>query len=966
MAGSIEELVDKYHVFADAADSSRGEEIELEVRFEHVEFEFYGQLLNKLLGDATFSSTQSRTLQTIKEQGKDLKTRKSRIWERKFTSGDGRENDYHSKKPLYMSRVKSSPGSPGYKVAVSEEKPCDPFVVVGVLYRVENRVSFEVGDRPDHPLYGWRVDITITYHLSDAKEAALREIVGRMFALDDFGSQTPATLTRQLGLSDPAIPTTTCLANRSQYKYNVEIEYIGPPADLNSAKIQAAVNSILQMTNPGYLTSSQAQSELRDVAAYLKGESGSPAYLQRFATGEWGLKQLTPQAIAPTRGQYAEIYPPIGYHLTDKAHGIHALCIVREGRLVVIAPGLEQVVGAPMVEVYVPGKGRPTIESAVATGELPAASLKLVQDLTIVDGELLVDDSPAEASPLGRYRFLAFDVIASGGEIVADRTFEQRVGLVPHAASVVAQFGVRSEPKPFVHLTSSDAEILTAQFEAMLNRPDRDYEIDGLILYTPGKNYMNTQVLKWKPFEENTNDFLVRRPPASVRGRYPFLDRPGHKLYFLYVGVSKEMFDNFALTYGPGYQELFPAHSGRGSRRPGFFPVPFQPSDQPYAFLYQHPDDSPVSGADIENRISEFRLASVKGADGTAPPIGTPPRRDPAPDWVIVRIRTDRDEDLKRGRLFGNSYYSAERNWLNYRDPFLFEMLGGGPGSEYFSGAKSGIYTAPTNFISFAKTSAVEANLAGMNYIVDLGAGKGQDLNRYRKFMVRHVLMVDSSQSALAELVRRKHGTGRKRRVAGKTHVSAKLADFTDPYQEVAAELRAMPDFPSEGANGVVCNLAAHYAFGSEASMINFIMLIKSLVRPGGIVQITLLDGQQVYDLLKASGIKKGQSWDAREDGVLKYSIRRMYADSRMTGTGQKIGVLLPFSRGELYEEYLSNIEHLTKNFRNRGFRRIAYDRLWEKHEQAFRNQKVNYNALTGDDKTWLGLFSVVRFEHNK
>lgn len=950
---SIESLVSRFRqVSGQGADSTA----ELEVRFEQVEYPFFEDLYRKALDPERFSWEHSQTLNTIRNESKrGGKKSEQLVWERRFLPGGGRENHYYSKSRLTQPvRVRPAPGVPGYKVALSLERKVAEFGLDEVRFRVKNRVSFtprpaaESDEDSDlvAALQGWRLDLTLVRELSGSSADSLPGVVREAFGLPGGpGSggttrQTPENLLSEAGLAAGGGRSTADLqATRRLYTYEAELEYVGAPGDLSPHNVQEAIEAVLRLSNPGYQTAARVQAELREVASYVLS---SPALLQKFATGEWGLKNLTPQAVGLTRTQYAQIYPPLGYFLTDKAHGLHALAVVREGRLTVVAPGLNP----PLLEFPRKGGDRPS----VVDGELVPVSAPA--------GEAAEGEPPADRAGAG-YRFLAFDVLVLQGTNLAGKPFEERVDKLTAAAAELAAHGLETAAKPFVRLTSSNPQDLKAQFEGMYRRAGREYEIDGLVLYEPSSSYTRTRVYKWKPFEENTNDFLVRRPPDSVLGRHPFVDRPGHRLYFLFVGISQEAFERFGLAHCPGYREMFP----RG-RTGGYFPVQFQPSDQPYAYLYQHPLPGSAGGAaplpeEIENHICEFRLRSPEGADGGD-------GEGPAPDWELVRVRLDRDEDLERGRLFGNDFRSAELNWLNYRDPFTLEMLYGGAGGDYFAAEKSGIYRAPTAFISYAKSCLMEANLGGLDYVVDLGAGKGQDLGRYRRVQIKAVVMVDSSRNALSELVRRKHEPAGGRRGGpggGRTRFHVLRADFSAPHREVAETVRKIPDFPREGASAVVSNLAAHYAFSSREGVSNFAGLVQDLVRPGGQVQLLLLDGARILALFRENKIALGETWDVREGGAPKYSIRRLFGENRLAPGGQKVGMLLPFSRGEYYEEYLSNIDEITRAFKARGFALVERRDLWESYGEGFSSQKRHHGSLTEGDKKWLSLFVAVRYE---
>lgn len=966
-------VVDYQHVAATPAAGS--EQLELEVRFERVEFPLVETLLAKLfprVEAGEFEVAQHQTLNTLRQQSRSDTTRgvyrtkkgphhaeAQQILELRFEPDGGRVRNFYKKARMVPPvRIRAAPGALGYRVVFSQETPIAPFPTAGdVTFRVKNRLSFQRRPGTDGnlgALDGWRVDITIVRELAGSAAKSLQAITGELFSLQEKKTtQVPTTLLESLGLVGDVIPTADRLANQQQYKYEIELEYMGDPGTLSAARIEGATNALLLLANPDYLLTAQMQAELREVASHI---IDSPGLLQKYASGEWGLKQLSPQVISMTRGEYGEIYPPVGMFLTDKAHGIHALAVVRGGRAIIIAPGL---VPEPMVELYYPGVGQPTISTARAlTGTLQVSTHAKATALTILDGEVVMvapagrGDGPA--TPL----FLAFDVLASRGEIVVSRPFSERFQELGEATSALALF-FPAEPKPFIHLLQPDAAYLRTQFNAMAQRKDRRYGTDGLVLYAPGESYSNTVIKKWKPIEENTIDFLVRRPPASVRGVAPYIDRPGHTLYFLFVGISGEKYHQFNLTRCPGYAELFPTHS-RG--RSAYFPIQFSPSDQPLAYLFQYPDSvAEATGEPIENRIVELALGSV----------GPPPdasSRDPAPDWKLVRVRSDRDEDLQKGRLFGNNFKTAELTLANSRDPLLFGMLADGPGVGYFSASKKGTYTAQTNFMSSVKGQILTKYVSGQDFVVDLGAGRGQDIGRYMSNQVGAVLMVDIDPAALAELVRRKH-TWNMRNTQGdrpKVSIFLKRADFTAPFEGVVESLRGFASFPAKGADSVVCNLAAHYAFSSATGMRNFVYLTRGLLRVGGQVVLTVLDGERVLAKFRENAIFPDRSWDLREDGALKYSIKRLFRQNELTTAGQKIGVLLPFSRGELYEEYVTNVAALISTYKRAKFELLDYRNVWESYGSG-PTQKEGGRAgagLTDNDRTWLSLYAVLSFKY--
>lgn len=978
---TVNDLVSRYRHQAINKPAAGESQLELEVRFGSLDYPLIESIVTKMLAGVErgeFIVNQSHTLNTMRQPpSKGIRTNQfhdvgQQIWQKEFIPDGTRKSTYYQKKALEAPVIirTSSSSALNYRVVLSAETPIAQFStsVKDVIFRAKNRLSFEAAGNQPHPLKGWRLDITIVTTLSNSQKSSLPEMISTLFSLKDKRSnQTPQTVFKMLGLSDERLPKMARLAQQQGYKYEMELEYVGDSPTLSAEGVLGAVSAVMHMANPGYLADAKMQNTLRNVAEYV---TDSSALLQSFASGARGLKQLTPQAVSLTRGEYGEMYPPKGF-LTDKADGIHALAVVQKDHLTIIAPGLGTSFTKSLAQIKDQGaslKDQKMVEfsfdETVGDGpiktyqvERPAKTGDLTS-LTVIDGELVPVEPKKAARDDFPFKFWAFDVIVAQGTNVASRPFEERILELQLTTSTVGVF-TDAAVKPFVQLTDTDPKVLKAQFDEMYHRKNREYENDGLVLYGLGQPYSKTSIHKWKPLRQNTIDFLARRPPDSVLGTFPFVDRPGHKLYFLFVGIAQEQFSRFNLTFCPGYDEMFPPHS----RSNGYFPVQFPPSDQPYAYLYQHPD---TDKREIDGHIIELNIDTSEGADGTvfkAPKDqGVSHYIDPAPQWNLIRIRDDREEDLQKGRLFGNNILPAEMNWTNLRDPLTYEMLYQGPGGSYFSVAKSGIYTAQTNYISSAKTDIMSSYVGGRDMVVDLGSGKGQDIGRYLQHHVKAVVMVDADPSALAELVRRKYIWNTRNLGVGqtKTRILVKKASFTDPHQNVSRAIRSFPEYPPKGADGVVCNLAAHYAFATKESMTNFVMLCRALVKPEGLVILLLMDGGQILEKFKKYKIAPGGSWDLVENDTLKFSVRRLFSEDELTPAGQKIGVLLPFSRGVLYEEYVSNFDELTRVFGLKGFDLIENKSLWGNYGNRGA-QKVK-RTFTENDVEWLKLFSVLVF----
>jgi hypothetical protein len=250
------------------------------------------------------------------------------------------------------------------------------------------------------------------------------------------------------------------------------------------------------------------------------------------------------------------------------------------------------------------------------------------------------------------------------------------------------------------------------------------------------------------------------------------------------------------------------------------------------------------------------------------------------------------------------------------------------------------------------------------NIVIDIGTGKGQDLGRYFKLGVKKLIAVDSDPSALTELIKRKYELTKSKKYNQKVsiYVQTVVADMNDPFESNIQKLENIGIFP-ETAQAVVCNLAIHYFLKDIASMRNFIMFVQSIVEVNGSVILTYMDGIAIHNMFIEKGIKSGQYWTLREGETVKYSLQRLYSDDLIRSSGQKIGVLLPFSNGSHYEEFLVNSDSLEKEFTQKGFSVISKTSVKDHVKEFKARNKVMADGLTDQDIEYASLYKEMRLK---
>jgi hypothetical protein len=271
--------------------------------------------------------------------------------------------------------------------------------------------------------------------------------------------------------------------------------------------------------------------------------------------------------------------------------------------------------------------------------------------------------------------------------------------------------------------------------------------------------------------------------------------------------------------------------------------------------------------------------------------------------------------------------------------------------------------------INFIKDGLI-SSLSHSNWIIDIGAGKGQDLGRYYNAGIKNLIAIDQDRSALIELIERKQSFIKQKRSdhGGKSKkYTAVFIIVSDINHDSPHDVVRMCNEKKMGmCNAIVCNLAFHYFLGTSESINNFITIAEQTVAIGGSVCITCFSGIDIHNIFIANGIPEGESWDLREDGILKYSLKRLYSSSKLEFCGQKIGVLLPFSMGEYYEEYLFNFDKISIEFKKKGFVVEKYETLDKSFSSFGAKDHRTFGNLSENDKTYLALFCQVVFKRDK
>lgn len=511
-------------------------------------------------------------------------------------------------------------------------------------------------------------------------------------------------------------------------------------------------------------------------------------------------------------------------------------------------------------------------------------------------------------------KYYIFDVLVWNNEGVFAEPFAKRHSLIEEFSRLYKDF----EPKTYLSCSASDI--------AKIHDKKREYEIDGLIFTSKDKDYFKTENYKWKPINQMTVDFLIKECPRNLIGVAPYIPKKGENIYLLFNGIQRNYINKLNIRYMRYYKDLF----GNINNMGGYVPIRFMPSDFPYNHIFYSKDEN------LNSEVGEFSYDVKKQ------------------EWELHRIREDRRVEVQRGRYYGNDYRIAEFTWRSIQNPLTYEELLKPDMSKfgYFKKDENNIYKSVRNFNSYVKGELL-APYRGSEWVIDLSAGKGQDLFRFSMNRMRNVLFVDKDDEALSELIRRKHDFLKDRKYQNNMGIYAQQMDLTTDYKANIEKIRSKGiPIPYGGVDLITMNFAFHYMCKDQKSLDNVINLIYDLLAPGGRFIYTAFDGEEVFRILNEH---KGQ-FDLAESSM-KYSIKAKSSLSKLKDYGQEIDVLLPFSNGEYYTEYLVNAEYIDKLFAKKKMSRELHNSFSE-----YFNTKPQHIQLSSADKEYDKLYYVNSF----
>ena len=689
-------------------------------------------------------------------------------------------------------------------------------------------------------------------------------------------------------------------------RIELELEYINSDKPISIEHI-LQLDQLWQILNTNQRTYTNC---ICQIAQIIK-----PHILDKFKSGYFGLKQLGTNPVELTKKDYTTtVLSNINnFILTEKIDGMRSMLILYPQK----------------GECHIINKQYKYIDNAFCKINFDSVN---TDDLIILDTE--------EYTVADKTLYYVFDVIWYNKNVSNLPFATGSENRLEYIKKVVDRYDFLKS-KHFIHLNDKDYSNQIHQFNDIL--PALPYENDGLIFISKDADYIKTINMKWKPVSKMTIDFVAKVCPPFLLGINPYINKDGQTLYLLFVGIRSNEYHKLGVLKIKNYEKMFKNVQYNDQ----YFPIQFSPSSDPYAYLFWS-ENSTLDGHIVE-------LTRINNS------------------WQLHKIRYDRKVDMERKTYYGNYFKYAEYIWMNYRNPLTLENLSSTSHEKmgYFQEDDNQQYTYIRKFNNFVKSNLNQLYSHNkknecINWVIDLASGKGQDLFKYIECKIHNILMIDIDNMALMEVINRKYTYITDIRINHKTNIFIKQLDLSESFTQNVSDIHESRfKIPTDGVPLIVCNLALHYLIPTKKKIQNFAGLLTKLLESGGIFIFTAFNGKKVFDLLEESD---SGTWERRvtddfknNDKVL-YSIKKKYSGSDFTGINQKIDVLLPFSNGEYYTEYLINTELLVDELAKKKIVLVNED-SFDIYLDKFKKSKPHFHkSLTNIDKEFISLYSFYIF----
>jgi hypothetical protein len=526
-----------------------------------------------------------------------------------------------------------------------------------------------------------------------------------------------------------------------------------------------------------------------------------------------------------------------------------------------------------------------------------------------------------------------------------------------------------------VHRRADGRGIFCAAAEALADAERAPWHNDGLV-FTPTRLhvwgvYPNgrtvnvvpemtgwDRVLKWKPAEQNSIDFLVRDTGVEVPG--------GRRQFQLLCGynVAKAT----PLTVREGLRLLADAR-GRAEHALAlrdYAPAAFEPA----SYIAPDADKAWLEAGEVEDEtIVECRYL----ADRTdlAPPLR----------WRVMRVRKDKTRLYRASGNISraaNDMRTARNIWVSLHEPVTRAMILGrevvandagvvesGVDERYYARDIPRYHLLSVNMQNFHNLVVKRCLFerpppSRRRRLLELACGQAGDLPRWTAAGYASVVGIDKNKNNIQDVANGayaralRQASGAQGRVPACAFLVGDCAErfeggkaFEDESAEVWRDLqRPQPPEPLAAFAGkrlefdvVSCQFALHYFVKSATTLSTFLANVADRLADGGYFLATFMDGETVHRRLRRAqrGVLKGEV-----AGATVWALQAQYSSFDQAADdvyGKQIGVYLENTR-QTIAEYLVPFEVLKARAADVGLTLEASETFDETFDRERREAK--------------------------
>lgn len=533
--------------------------------------------------------------------------------------------------------------------------------------------------------------------------------------------------------------------------------------------------------------------------------------------------------------------------------------------------------------------------------------------------------------------------------------------------------------KPY--LFGNDKEIFLKSKKLWDDRKSLEFHVDGLIFAPATEPYPNkpgtwTQLLKWKPSNLNSMDFLIETVKESNRRDklFPYVSTKSNANLDDDIKQYKKI-----RLYCTGASDKFNRKTGKLNRRP--YPKLFKEIELPVNTEGNIFTIDPLSG--LKEQISDDTIIEFSYND----------KSDIFP-WKPIRIRHEKTKRYRKyNDNFGNFHKVVLDIWKSIRNPVTTEMITTGEIPEdniEVSNNQYAVISKNRRRLPYQKfhtlyvkkkllTEVALSDSKNAGYLIDFGSCRGGDLNRWKEIGYTKVVGIDTDSKCVQEAINRHQNA-----IDNEYNVRFLCGDLSKliyPNQESACESTDTPSgiidwkklmkesLPQKYMFDVVSSqFVIHYFFEKELSLRSYLQNVTDNLKIGGHFVGSTFDGKKVYNLLKRKKLVEGKLDNETIWKITKKYDKKKFTDGR-PNWGMTIDVFVD-SIGISHKEYMVSFKYLEKIAKEYGLelqKIIPFSDMW-KEGKNIDNNSVSYqiNAMSEDEKTFSFLSSGFIFKKTK